>query len=206
MSVKASSLVPAATAIALFVAALVVVVLVVVVWPTPSHAAPPAIAATCAACHGAKGVSSVQGTPSLAAQPDIFTQYQLVFMRDGGRDPGVMKAIVKTLTDENIRDLGAYYAALPPPPALKSAGVVDAEKVTAIMKPRRCDSCHKEDFAGQGETARLAGQRPEYLAKALADFRAGTRRGRGMGAMMEVSVTLHDQDIKMIAAYLARKP
>ena len=196
MSVKAGFLVPATTAIALFV----------VVLPSVSQAAPPAIAATCASCHGAKGVSSVQGTPSLAAQPDIFTQYQLVFMRDGGRDAGVMKAIVRTLTDENIRDLGAYYAALPPPPALKSGSDVDAEKVMAIMKPRHCDSCHKEDFAGQGETARLAGQRPEYLAKALADFRAGTRRGRGMGAMMEVSVTLHDEDIKMIAAYLARKP
>jgi cytochrome c553 len=32
------------------------------------------------------------------------------------------------------------------------------------------------------------------------------RRGRGMGAMIEVSVTLHDQEIDMIAAYLARKP
>jgi cytochrome c553 len=127
-------------------------------------------------------------------------------MRDGGRDAGVMKAIVKSLTDENIRDLGAYYAALPPPPALKSGRPVDAEKVMAIMKPRHCDSCHKEDFAGQGEAARLAGQRPEYLAKSLADFRDGTRRGRGMGAMIEVSVTLRDLDIKMIAAYLARQP
>ena len=196
MSVKTSSLVPAATAIALLAAVL----------PSTSHAAPPAIAATCAACHGSKGISSVQGTPSLAGQPDIFTQYQLVFMRDGGRDAGVMKAIVRTLTDDNIRDLGAYYAALPPPSALKSGGDVDAEKVLAIMTPRHCNSCHKEDFAGQGESARLAGQRPEYLAKALADFRAGIRRGRGMGAMIEVSVTLHDQDIKMIAAYLARQP
>jgi cytochrome c553 len=196
MSVKAGSLVAAATAIAWFVAVPV----------TSAHAAPPAIAATCAACHGAKGVSTVPGTPSLAGQPDIFTQYQLIFMRDGGRDAGVMKAIVKSLTDDNIRDLGAYYASLPPPPALKSGGAVDVEKVMAIMKPRHCDSCHKEDFAGQGEAARLAGQRPEYLAKSLADFRVGTRRGRGMGAMIEVSVTLHEQDIKMIAAYLARQP
>jgi cytochrome c553 len=196
MSVKAGSLVAAATAIAVCVAVL----------STPTHAAPPAIAATCAACHGAKGVSTVPGTPSLAAQPDIFTQYQLIFMRDGGRDAGVMKAIVKSLTDDNIRDLGAYYASLPPPPALKSGRAVDAEKVMAIMKPRHCDSCHKEDFAGQGEAARLAGQRPEYLAKSLADFRDGTRRGRGMGAMIEVSVTLRDLDIKMIAAYLARQP
>jgi len=167
---------------------------------------PPAIAQTCTACHGMKGVSTTKDTPSLAGQPDIFTQYQLVFMRDGQRKPGVMQAIVKTLTDENIRDLGAYYAALPPPPAFAAARRVDADKVNAIMGPRRCGNCHKEDFSGQGETGRLAGQRPDYLVKSLSDFRAGVRRGRGMGAMMEVSATLGDQDIAMIAHYLARKP
>jgi cytochrome c553 len=169
---------------------------------------PPAIAQTCTACHGAKGISSTRNTPSLAGQPDIFTQYQLVFMRDGGRQSGVMQAVVRNLTDDNIRDLGAYYAALPPPPALatKSEVVIDTEKVTGLLTSRHCDSCHKPDFAGQGESARLAGQRPEYLKKALIDFRTGVRRGRGMGAMIEVSVTLHEQEIDMIAAYLARKP
>jgi cytochrome c553 len=172
----------------------------------PPPAAPPAIVQTCAACHGTKGISSIAGTPSLAAQPDIFIQYQLVFMRDGGRNPGVMQAIVKNLTDENIRDIGAYYAALPPPPVHPVSHDVDDAKVTALIQPRHCDSCHKQDFSGQGETARLAGQRPDYLAKALADFRTGARRGRGMGAMIEVSTTLHDEDMKMIAAYLATKP
>lgn len=169
---------------------------------------PPAIAQTCVACHGARGISTVKDTPSLAGQPDIFTQYQLVFMRDGQRKPGIMQAIVKNLSDENIRDLGAYYAALPPPPALavKSNVAIDTEKVTALLTSRHCDSCHKADFSGQGESARLAGQRPEYLKKSLSDFRTGVRRGRGMGAMIEVSVTLHDEDIEMIAAYLAGKP
>ncbi len=173
-----------------------------------ARAAPPAIVRTCAACHGAKGVSSIQGTPSLAAQPDIFIQYQLVFMRDGSREPGVMKATVKTLTDDNIRELAAYYASLPPPPA-RPAGSLDGEtasKIAAFLQQRHCNSCHKEDFAGQGETGRLAGQRSEYLVKALSDFRGGKRRGRGMGAMMEVTSNLSDQNIQMIASYLAAKP
>ena len=160
----------------------------------------------CAACHGSKGVSTIAQTPSLAGQPNIFTQYQLVFMRDGGRKPGVMAAVVKTLTDDHIRELGAWYESLPPPPALKTGGTVDEAKAMAIIKPRHCDSCHKEDFSGQGETGRLAGQRPDYLIKSLKDFRSGERRGRGMGAMMEVSVTLKDDDIQTIATYLARKP
>ena len=179
--------------------------------PAAARAADPppgikAIVQGCAACHGAKGVSTIAQTPSLAGQPNIFTQYQLVFMRDGGRKPGVMAASVKTLTDDNIRELGAYYESLPPPPALKTPSKVDEAKVMALIKPRRCDSCHKEDFSGQGETGRLAGQRPDYLIKSLKDFRTTERRGRGLGAMMEVSVTLKDEDIEMIAAYLARRP
>src|SRR4029077_17401486 len=67
---------------------------------------------TCAPCHGPNGISQLPGSPSLAGQPDIFTQYQLVFMRDGQREVEVMKEIVKQLTDDNIRDLGAWYASL----------------------------------------------------------------------------------------------
>jgi cytochrome c553 len=168
----------------------------------------PAAAQTCVACHGLKGISSTKNTPSLAGQPDIFTQYQLVFMREGARDAGVMKPFVKNLTDDNIRDLGAYYAALPPPPALatKSDVAIDTEKVTALLTQRHCDSCHKADFSGQGESARLAGQRADYIVKALHDYRAAARRGRGMAVMTEIAVTLHEEDIDMIAAYLARKP
>jgi cytochrome c553 len=206
MSAKSIFIVQALAASALFAA------VAAATSPVAAQAAPPvkppAIAQTCTACHGAKGISSTRNTPSLAGQPDIFTQYQLVFMRDGGRQAGVMQAIVKNLTDDNIRDLGAYYATLPPPPALasKSEVAIDTEKVTGLLTSRHCDSCHKPDFAGQGESARLAGQRPEYLKKALIEFRTGVRRGRGMGAMIEVSVTLHEQEIDMIAAYLARKP
>jgi cytochrome c553 len=185
-------------------------VMMAVALPSVASAAdPPAsikgVLQTCNACHGANGVSPIVQTPSLAGQPNVFTQYQLVFMRDGGRKPGTMAAVVKTLTDEQIRDLGIWYEALPPPPALKT-GTADEAKAMAAITPRHCNSCHKEDFTGQGESARLAGQRPDYLIKALKDFRTAERRGRGMGAMMEVSVTLKDEDIQTIATYLARKP
>lgn len=161
---------------------------------------------TCAACHGKEGVSEIEGVPSLAAQPDIFVQYQLVFIRDGARKVEAMQEIAKKLTDEDIRALGEYYSKLRPPPPLRGGPKVDIARVKQLIEPRHCNSCHKEDFSGQGETGRLAGQRPEYLVKALSDYRTGERRGRGMGAMMEIAVTLQDQDMQMIAAYLAGKP
>ncbi len=178
--------------------------------PGAARAEPPAsvrqIVETCAVCHGKDGVSAIEGTPSLAAQPDIFIQYQLVFIRDGQRKVEAMQEIAKTLSDDNIRDLGAYYSSLPPPPPLKGKSGGNIDKVADLLQARHCDSCHKPDFSGQGETARLAGQRPDYVAKALADFRAGVRRGRGLAVMTEVTVGLSDRDLEMIATYLARKP
>src|SRR5215831_10380475 len=130
-----------------------VVALLAVGWATTSFAAePPAsireIVQTCASCHGQDGVSAIENTPSLAAQPDIFTQYQLVFIRDGQRKVEVMQELAKQLTDDNIRDLGAYYASLPPPKGLRPKPPVDDAKVKAIMDPRKCANCHKEDFSG----------------------------------------------------------
>jgi|SRR5579883_1852505 cytochrome c553 len=175
-------------------------------WPADPPASIKDKVQLCASCHGPAGVSAMDNTPSIAAQPDIFLQYQLVFIRDGTRKVEVMQEIAKQLTDDDIRALAAYYSSLPPPPPIKPGDHVDSARVNALIQPRHCDSCHKQDFAGQGETARLASQREDYLIKALGDFRAGNRRGRGMGTMMEVSVTLKDEDIKLLAAYLARQP
>jgi cytochrome c553 len=62
-----------------------------------------------------------------------------------------------------------------------------------------------QDFQTAGQVVRT-GQRLDYLVKALTDFRAGVRRGHILGAMMEVSITLHGQDIEMTVNYLARQP
>src|SRR6476619_1062018 len=107
---------------------------------------------TCAACHGENGVSPNQEVPSLAAQPDIFTQWQLVYMRDGTRKVEAMDEVVKTMTDSDIRFYGPYFASLPPPiPEHAKPGEAESAEVLNLMKPRRCANCHDETFAGKGE-------------------------------------------------------
>jgi len=163
--------------------------------------------ATCAACHGENGVSPNQEVPSLAAQPEIFTQWQLVYMRDGVRKVEAMEAVVKDMTDSDIRFYGAYFAALPPP-APEHARPNDAEsaEVLNLIKPRRCANCHGDTMAGQGEVPRVAGQRADYLVKALRDFRQNVRRGRGNAVMIEMVATVTDSDIRLLAEYLSRLP
>src|SRR5258707_7350747 len=85
----------------------------------PANAADDSVkekAALCASCHGEAGVSETEDTPSLAGQPDLFLQWQLIFFRSGGRKNEVMQPIAEQLTNENSRNMVPYSASLPPSP------------------------------------------------------------------------------------------
>src|ERR1051325_8216774 len=71
----------------------------------------------CVGCHGEGGISQTENIPSLAAQPDLFIQWQLVFFRAGARKNEQMQPIVEQLNNEDIRNLRPYFASLPPPKA-----------------------------------------------------------------------------------------
>ena len=175
---------------------------------SPLHAADieagKAKADACAACHGEAGLSTTENIPSLAGQPDLFTQWQLIFFRAGTRKNEQMQPIVEDITNEDIRNLGAYFATLTPPKDAApdpDPGLSDKGKQSAAG--RRCASCHLETYAGTKAVARIAGQREDYLLKALRDYKSGARSGGGMAAMAEVAYSLHDEEIKALAHYLA---
>ena len=52
-------------------------------------------------------------------------------------------------------------------------------------------------------TARIAGQREDYLLKALRDYKSGVRSGGGMAAMADVAYSLQDEEIVALAHYLS---
>ena len=56
---------------------------------------------------------------------------------------------------------------------------------------------------GTKGTARLAGQREEYLIKALNEFKSGQRSGGAMAAMADVAYPLSEEEIYALAHYLA---
>lgn len=163
-------------------------------------------AEACIACHGAAGISAMADTPSLAGQPDGFLQWQLVYFRGGTRKSPVMEPIAAGLSNEDVRNLAAYFASLKPPgkgkeqdkqPQLFAAG----EK---LVQQNKCAVCHLPALGGQQAVARIAGQREDYLYKALRDYKSGIRTGGGVAAMPEVVAPLGDDDFKALTHYLAR--
>jgi cytochrome c553 len=162
-------------------------------------------ATQCASCHGEKGRSQMALTPSLAGQPSFYAITQLFLFREGRRENAAMSAVAKPLTDDDLRGFSDVIAALPPPEAPTDAG--DAGRIQrgeALARQHRCASCHGADYAGGQQVARLAGQREDYLAKTLHEFRAGKRVGYTQ-AMSEALAGLSEGDLDDLAHYLAHR-
>jgi cytochrome c553 len=175
--------------------------------PAADVAAGKSTAEGCAGCHGADGISNMPLTPSLAGEPDDFVQWQLVYFRSGARKSEVMGPIGEALDNEQIRNLGAYYASLAPPRPGASAGP-DALAQTGekIAAQHRCKSCHGDDYVGLLAAARLSNQREDVLLKALRDFKSGVRVGSGLASMSDVVYGLNDDDMQALAHYMATRP
>ena len=157
----------------------------------------------CVGCHGENGISQMENMPSLAGQLDQVIQWQLVYFRAGARKNEQMQPIVEQLNNEDIRNLGAYFASLPPPKAAEDKDPDLSKKGAQAAAGRRCAACHTDNYAGSKAAARLAGQREDYLAKALRDYKSGVRSGGGQAAMAEVAHPLSDEEIDALAHYLA---
>jgi len=180
----------------------------IIVCGSSAHAADVAAgkekAELCVACHGEAGISQTENIPSLAGQPDQFIQWQLVFFRAGTRKNEQMQPIVEQINNDDIRNLGAYFASLAPPKASKPDDNPDlSRKGAQAAAGRRCASCHTDSYAGTKAVARVAGQREDYLLKALHDYKSGVRSGGGMAAMAEVAYPLSEEEITALAHYLA---
>jgi cytochrome c553 len=163
---------------------------------------------TCLACHGPGGVSQMEGAPNLAGAPDLFVEWQLVYFRGETRKNELMTPAAAELTDDDIRAFGAYFSSLPPPPAPTIPDASPALTATGakIVGDRHCAQCHLPTFSGSGEAPRLAGQREEFIVKALHDYQHNARRGRGNVIMPEIAYALSEDDINAIAHFMSRQP
>ena len=168
-------------------------------------------AAGCFACHGVDGVATADGLatdkndPNLAHEPDLYLQFQLVFFRKGVRKNEVMNAMAEQLSNDDLRDVSAYFASLPAPnaPAPADAAPQDTELGNKVVAGIHCTNCHGDHLEGVDNIPRIAGQREDYLYEALRDFKSGARTSTGAASMAEVVYPLGDEEMKALAHYLS---
>ncbi len=159
--------------------------------------------AACSACHGPDGNSTTPGVPSIAGQPRLFLETQLVLIREEIREAPQMLPIVKGMADEEIAALAEHFSSLkarrvatdPPDAERMRRG---RERASAL----RCGICHLEHFQGQKQVPRLAGQREDYLLSELRAYRDDQRKG-GDTIMAAALFGLSDTDLTALAHFLA---
>jgi cytochrome c553 len=159
-------------------------------------------AQVCIACHGPEGSSNNPAVPSLAGQPAQFIGTQLLMFREGKRKDAQMSPFAANLSNADLNNIAAYYAAqkLLPPAREVSAG--NAEAGARLAQQYNCVQCHGAALMGQQHIPRLAGQQREYLKAQLRGFKASTRFDMD-GQMTSAVQGLSDADIEVLAAYLA---
>ena len=162
----------------------------------------PAKAALCAACHGPQGNPVMALTPALAGQTARYIYLQLRDFQEGRRSNDLMSPMAKDLTRDEMRELGAYFAAQKSQPKPFQPDAAKARLGKLKADETLCTMCHLGGFAGQNEIPRVAGQPFDYIVKQLKDFKARTRTNDA-GSMTSVSNTLSEADIENIAHYIA---
>jgi cytochrome c553 len=158
----------------------------------------------CLACHGANGQSQVAGVPSLGAQQAFYVTVQLLMFRERMRVVAPMNDMAKGLSDDDLRSFADAIARLPPP--RPADGPVDETRVArarAVVEQNHCNVCHTPSFAGQDNVPRIAGQREDYLVKALRGYKDNSRRGYD-DAMANVIAPITDAQILDLAYFIAR--
>mgnify|MGYP006136381873 CR=1 FL=1 len=180
-------------------------------------------AATCAACHGATGESAIDMYPNLAGQHADYIVKQLKAFKDGStRSDPVMGPMAAALSDQDMADLGAFFASQGGTASDASAST-GGETAPAVVAPvaivgdaaagkylyengdearsiGACVGCHgKEGFSEVLIYPNLAKQHSAYIEKQLKQFKAG-ERGNNY-AMGEFAASLTEQEIADLGAY-----
>lgn len=164
------------------------------------------LALRCSMCHGPQGISQAN-SPNLAGQYETVIYKQLKDFQAGARTNAVMSPMVSTLSDQDMRDLAAYYASLPKPPGVRIAAVVPP--IVATGSPMRniapCASCHGVADHKTG-TPRLEGEPAAYIRAQLQLFAAGDRHNDISEQMRNVARQMTSEEIEAAARYYSGQP
>jgi cytochrome c553 len=165
---------------------------------------------SCAACHGVDGNSSNPEWPKLAGQHENYLLRQLLYFHDGERMNDTMKGMVAGLSEEDSRDLAAYYASQ----EIKF-GAADPELVELGEKIYRsgnsdsgvapCMGCHGPNGAGNpgANYPALRGQHAKYVENQLHGFAEGKRVNENSIKMMQILASrMTNREIRAVASYI----
>lgn len=204
-------------------AARLVVAVVTTAWGACSWAVAPAPPVdsmasrvlACTACHGQEGRATPGGYfPRIAGKPSGYLYHQLLNFRDGRRSYPQMSYLLEYLTDDYLREMAEYFAALdvpyplPRPPqestALLQRGRALALEGDAARDIPACVQCHGEKLTGVAPfIPGVLGLSRDYLNSQLGAWQTGQRRAQAPDCMARIAQRLSMEDVSAVSAWLA---
>ncbi len=159
------------------------------------------LAYTCLGCHGIDGYRNAYPSyrvPKLGGQSSAYLEIALKAYRSGERSHPTMVAQGDSLSDQDIADLAAYFAADGP------AEVAATTKVAAPEQTTLCTACHGQNGVGvTPEWPTLSGQHEDYLVDSMLQYQKKTFSERNNAVMAGLIGALTKQEIKALARYYA---
>lgn len=174
----------------------------------PDLAKGQATAQVCAACHTADGSRGSPANPIIAGQHPEYLVKQLQEFKSGKRNNAVMKGFASTLSDEDMKNVAAFYGSKSAKPGFaKDKELVKlGERIwrggIADKAVPACAGCHGPSGAGiPAQYPRMSGQHADYTEAQLTAFRSGARANNAQ--MSAIAARLSDREIKAVADYAA---
>ena len=169
----------------------------------------------CDGCHGVDGVSQWDDMPTIAgisefvhsdalfiyqdrARPCAQSEYRI---GDTGRPATDMCAIAEKMTESQMEEIAAYYAAKPFVPANQDFDAALAEQGRKVHD-KECERCHTDGGANPDDDASiLKGQWMGYMRHTFAEYASGERdQPKRMKEKMDA---LTEEDTEALLNYYA---
>lgn len=162
----------------------------------------------CAACHTADGSRGSPANPILQGQHPEYLVKQLTEFKAGKRKNAIMQGMAAPLSEEDMRNVAAFYASKTAKPgfAKNKDTVALGEKIyrggIAERNVPACAACHGPTGAGiPAQYPRLGGQHGDYIEAQMVAFRSGARANSAQ--MTGVAARMNDREIKAVSDYIA---
>ncbi|MFM2186710.1 MAG: hypothetical protein RIR43_1282 [Pseudomonadota bacterium] len=176
--------------------------------PAPDLAKGQATAQVCSACHTVDGSRGSPANPILAGQHPEYLVKQLQEFKAGKRKNAIMAGFAATLSDDDMRNVAAFYASKTAKPGAakdKDLAALGEKIYRGGIGDRNipaCAGCHSPTGAGiPAQYPRVGGQHADYTEAQLVAFRVGAR---GNSAQMSaIAAKMNDREIKAVSDYIA---
>lgn len=160
--------------------------------PAGNREAGKALAGQCRTCHGMQGLAQLPAAPHIGGEPAAYLENQLRAFRDGRREHEMMSIVARSLSDQQIADLAAWYS---------GHRIEVTLRADPAKAPQDCVMCHGADGLHQVPDApNLAGEANLYIDSQLKAFRSGRRKHE---TMSEIAAEMTDEEIRAAANWYA---